>query len=137
MHLNEEQCEDILAIESYLNWLQNKVDFDIVSKSRDDFDTFIMWLYDANKPVHLRQDFDQILRATQDCNRQLIVYTKHTAPTLRELLRNRPPNLPMKQRYHAYLTTAFQPCILDHRLPPGDDLHDDGCVHHTKTWGAQ
>ena len=42
MHLNEEQCEDILAIESYLNWLQNKIDFDIVSKSRDDFDTFIM-----------------------------------------------------------------------------------------------
>ena len=42
MHLSSDQCEDILAIESYINWLYNKIDLDIADKTREDFEGFVM-----------------------------------------------------------------------------------------------
>ena len=69
IHLDSEQCEDILAIESYINWLYNKIDLDIADKTREDFEGFMMWIYDDEKPIHLRHDFEVLLRATLETAR--------------------------------------------------------------------
>ena len=107
MHLSPDQCEDLLAIESYINWLYNKIDLDIADKTREDFEGFVMWIYDDKKPINLRHDFDLLLRATQDCSGLPIAHTKHKALTPREMRRNCPPDSPTSQRLHAHLMSAF------------------------------
>ena len=109
MHLDSSQCDDLLAIESYINWLYNKIDIDISDKTREDFEGFMMWIYDDEKPIHLRHDFEVLLRATLDCSGQSIAYTKHKALTPREMRRLCPPNSPTGQRLHAQLMSTFNP----------------------------
>ena len=65
--LNDDQYEDLLALESYINWTNNSGHSDITTRStRDNFDTFIGVTFNANN---------------------LIMYDKHKAAASREHLR--------------------------------------------------
>ena len=49
--LNEEQHEDLLAIESYINWTNNNGYFDITSWTRKNFDDYIGCHFDPENPT--------------------------------------------------------------------------------------
>jgi len=55
--LSNDQYEDLTAINSYLNWLQNGFGpmqngyFDITLKTRDNFDGFIGAIFDPTAPI--------------------------------------------------------------------------------------
>ena len=49
--LNEEQHEDLLAIESYINWTNNSGYFDITTETRGSFDGYIGCHFDPENPT--------------------------------------------------------------------------------------
>jgi hypothetical protein len=49
--LNDDQYEDLQAIESYINWAHNASHSDITTRTRGCFDTFFENKYDVNNPI--------------------------------------------------------------------------------------
>ena len=47
----KEQYEDLLALESYINWTNNAGHFDITTRTRANFDTFIGATFGVNNPI--------------------------------------------------------------------------------------
>ena len=54
--LNYDQYEDLLAIESYINWAHNAGHSDITTRTRVCFDTFFDNTYDAVNPIMERKE---------------------------------------------------------------------------------
>ena len=49
--LDGDQYEDLLALESFINWTINAGHLDITTRTRGNFDTFIDTTFDANNPI--------------------------------------------------------------------------------------
>ena len=49
--LNDDQYEDLLAIESYINWTNNNGYFDITSRTHINFDDYIGCHFDPENPT--------------------------------------------------------------------------------------
>ena len=49
--LTDEQYEDLLGLESYINWTNNAGHFDISTQTLDNFDAFIGITFNVNNPI--------------------------------------------------------------------------------------
>ena len=49
--LNDDQYEDLLAIESYINWTHNTGHSNITTRTHGSFNTFIEQTFDVNNPI--------------------------------------------------------------------------------------